>query len=1020
MSQEQQQIVAESSRGAGGPYETQTVGGPLVTVHVDAAVVTAMDGSSLLVKVPEGTRLWPVDSDETEFTVYVAEVGQLGQIQRKDVVPETYSKTEQEMLQTATVVLQTASQLYFEKNDFASAEELFRKSSRFRERLLGKDHPDTAIAVNGLGLCAYARDDIPTAEKYFKQCQEIRTRLLGPGHPSTASVTSNLAGMYYKSGDFSEAESLWLQSIQSLESSKGKKSPHTSGVRNNLALLYLELADFAKAEPLFVEVLDEQMKVQGESNPDTATTCNNLGLLYTGMGKYTLAKSFLNRSLSTFRNLYGEHHERIPMVLGNLAMVEEETGNLSEAEQSYRRCLEIRTGLLGSSHRDTIQSAANLGSILVRTSRTREALEILKPALVASRTNPGIHPVTAALLSTASSASLQQGDDQVALEMCEEAAAMFAQCLGESHPTTAAAFGRLADQNLRLGATEQAMAHRNRERQAVRQHLVNVVPGLIETLQQSYLTEVLRDGTEKALSHGLQLRDDPATAERSAEWLLNGKSSLQEARAAKRQIDSEAGKGLLNELNYVRRRIARLTDSFRSHSETEAELSDLREQQQTLERKLSEFRRTPESGTAWRSLTDFRKMLPENSVCINIARFRIHDFAESQSTDTRWKESHYAAWVISSRSDEAVHVIDLGPSDEIDGAVRRFRSAIVSTAAAIRTSSEEDAVSQLSLTTEPLTQRLLAPLHPFISDADEIVVCPDGELWTLPWCALSWDGKYLAERYRIRYIVSGRELFKEDNSSSPDRDSIVFADPDFDASVLSSGIRDVDLPDHRNLRAAGIHFNRLPGTAAEAAFVMPELEKICEGEVQLYSGEQATEAAFRSLVSPEILMVSTHGFALPPPTSNETETGSINGTDNPLLRCGLALAGANQSKSISEATDDGLLTGEEIVIQDLRGTRLVVLSACETGLGDIQSGEGVSGLRQAFELAGAESVIASLWQIDDMETAVIVKQFFQQLAAGRSRSAALQNAQLERIEKRRERYGAAHPFFWAAFTLTGN
>ena len=241
----------------------------------------------------------------------------------------------------------------------------------------------------------------------------------------------------------------------------------------------------------------------------------------------------------------------------------------------------------------------------------------------------------------------------------------------------------------------------------------------------------------------------------------------------------------------------------------------------------------------------------------------------------------------------------------------------------------------------------------------------------------------------------------------------------------------------RSLRRSyrGFKFKRLPNAVAEARSVAGLLG----GDAVLRIGKEAREAELKQVVSPRVLHLATHGFFLPDQEFKQTNSmpellvaGSFRGRDgftarrslappendweNPLVRCGIALAGANHALQITNAVaEDGLLTGLKASLLNLQGTELVILSACETGSGEVKIGEGVMSLRRAFRIAGAESVLASHWQISDKATSQLMTEFMRRWRSGEPRAKAWREAQLSLLHSE----NFSNPYFWAAFTLTG-
>jgi CHAT domain-containing protein len=394
---------------------------------------------------------------------------------------------------------------------------------------------------------------------------------------------------------------------------------------------------------------------------------------------------------------------------------------------------------------------------------------------------------------------------------------------------------------------------------------------------------------------------------------------------------------------------------------------------------------------------------------VNFAKLPVYDFEKSFGADDAvWGDERYVAWVVPPVGEGTIQFVDLGLAGPIDQAITKVREQMTKAPSQLSKRGEKKLENELLASVTQLSKLVFQPIAAHLEDASQLLISPDGELWSIPFEILRQQNKYLIESKQIRYLTSGRELVRKIKPYSAISDPVVFADPDYDLSpekVKGATEKQFALRNTNNM-----HFPALGFSGIEAEAITPLVEEYTKTSSKPFLAAEAQEANFKNLHRPRVLAISTHGFF-----NSDSEKVS-----NPLLRCGLALAGANnRQKAMEDGKEDGILTGLEIVGTDLRGTELVVLSACETGLGEVTSGEGVAGLRQAFQLAGAQSVVSSLWQVEDGETARLMKLFFENLADGKSKSQALRQAQLSRIKARRARHGAAHPFFWAAFTLTG-
>ena len=374
---------------------------------------------------------------------------------------------------------------------------------------------------------------------------------------------------------------------------------------------------------------------------------------------------------------------------------------------------------------------------------------------------------------------------------------------------------------------------------------------------------------------------------------------------------------------------------------------------------------------------------------------------------SKYREAHYVLYLL--RQTGAAQWVELGEARIIDNAVQALRKAL----------RNPQTLGTLRIA-RALDELLLRPLRPLLSDAKHLLISPDGALNLIPFVALvDEQNKYLLERFTITYLTSGRDLLRLQVPHESHSEAVIVADPEFGAPLLVYDKKQARLDE------SSVFFESLPGAKSELRGLRELLP-----ESSVLSREQATETALKRVRAPRILHIATHGFfmqaeereAVPVAPSRKRKAATVGPSTrlaklalniaDPMLRSGLALAGVNQGKSDK---DDGVLTALEMVGLDLWGTKLVALSACDTGVGEVRNGEGVYGLRRALVLAGAESQLMSLWPVADRGTRDLMIGYYKALLQGQARGESLRQVQLQMLRSREHQ----HPFYWASFIQSG-
>ena len=860
---------------------------------------------------------------------------------------------------------------------------------------LGRNHPVVAKQTLGLATLYFMQDRFAEAEPLLIEALDIY-RALPAGYPAEmAIILSNLGGIAFSRGQFDKAETFYKQAINILRKDSGGRDDLIPLFQTELARIY-----------------------QARSSEDVAVTSSS------EENYQPDAESLLVQAVEAAR----ENSEplELPTKIDTLANFYHRQGRYDEAESLYKEALQMRRNLAfeGIQHPSTVTSLNNLALLYQTRGRYAEAESLYKEAIA-------IHDAYINFISRGPRAGFQSVAESMRIH--------------HMLPTlfNLAGLYRATDDNPMAISTLQAGL--DIEEQDLDTSLAN----LGEADRIAYVAK-LADSLNYALSLNLNTAQNSSAAMQLAlVTLLRRKGRVFEAGIRTQEIFRQHATSeeldWFNQLTQIQQEIASLISQPPTNltaTEYQTRLARLRSKANLLEASLA--KRSADLAlldSQSVKLEAVQAQIPVDGVLLEYVRYQPFSPANPVSSQintenftaagsNRFGSPRYAAYLLF--PDGRIHAVDLGDAAEIDAAVQSFTRLLQNPATDLQRASivptlRENVVEGVAETIKTL---VFDPIAPYLQETEHLLISPDGQLNRLPFEALQLEtgGEYLVQRYQISYLNSGRDFLKFNTKQSSNHPAVILANPDYETAddtvrLAQAPTRSLGKND-RSTKLSKLQVKPLPGTAAEAEALTALLPNAI-----LLDKDKATENALKTVQAPRILHIATHGFFLPNVEQPKVKTsggliasgGSLGSpalagspAENPLLRSGLALAGFNARRSGSE---DGVLTALEASQLNLFGTQLVVLSACETGLGDIANGEGVYGLRRAFAIAGAETQLMSLWQVSDYGTQSLMARYYQKLMAGMGRSESLRNVQLEMIQSGGK---YSHPYYWAAFILAGD
>lgn len=915
----------------------------------------------------------------------------------------------------ATSSLQLMAASYAALHRYQDAESALLRAIKIveaEERQRGLDAPLLA-----LGKLYHEQGLYTRAEPVLMRALEVRVKAMGRQHAT--EHMQKLASTLVALEEYESARVLRDELLASAKS-EGEGSMRYALMLAMRGALDIRTGAYDRAEPLLdhsQSILDKLVTKRAEGADAASVAVGGMrGRLSLRKGDLVRAEKLLMAEMELVERMYGPKDKTLADAAAELADLHRKAGRLERADAFAQRALSIRDEALAPTHPVRAESRAILGRIREARGDAAAAKKLYEEALVMREQAFGPeHPHVGASLVDLADLARRQGRIEQAEASYKRAIAIFEKTFGPDHEKIAVALEGLAALHSAAGKVELAVRLSERAADIRERQAALIIAGGSDAQKRAFV-ESLRVGTDFVTSlHATVAPLDEKAKRLALTTILRRKGRVLDVMAGTwsefRKRPTQADEALFGAVRAARADAARLAmrgpagapvDEFRR------ELAKREEKARALEEKLggqSDVFRTERIPV---TIERVQAALPEGMALVELSVYVPRKAAERERA-ARLGPPRIAAYVLDGAG--KIAFVDLGESGPIERAAFAFRKEL----------SNPNSQGHEKIARD-LDERVMRKVRPLLGGKTRVLISADGALSLIPFAALVDEhGRYLVENFEITYLTSGRDLVRLARQTNVQNgNAVVLANPAF--GLRTQGESALALLEEggaaRGLDKA--YFEPLPATAAEArqlSTLMPNATVLTDVD--------ATEGAIKKVRAPKILHVATHGFFLTLGANAarmaddgerglELERTSDWLPDDPLLRSGIALAGAN-SKS-GGGGEDGILTALEASSLDLNGTKLVVLSACETGIGDVLQGEGIYGLRRALFIAGAESLVASLWKVADEETQNMMVHYYARILRGEARSGALRSVQMSMLKVP----AMAHPYYWASFGVFGN